>query len=90
MGSPPLGAPVKKGKLRLDAITVNHVWITIEEAVTSQGRNGGTRSCPGNLPVWLHLSQCMWWGVPVCVSSLAQGFETVQGEVLSDDFLMLS
>ena len=40
---------MKKGKLWLDVITVNHVWIIIEEAVISQGRDRRIRSCPGNL-----------------------------------------
>lgn len=52
----------------------------------SERRDRRIRSCSGNLTVASKpvIVVCM------CVSSLAQAFEAVQGEVTSDDFLMLS
>ena len=60
--------------------------------MTSERRDRRIRSCSGNLTV---ASKPVKVGgvcvcVCVCLSSLAQAFEAVQGEVISDDFLMLS
>ena len=62
--------------------------------MTSERRDRRIRSCSGNLTVASKpvnvVCVCMCVCVCVCVSSLAQAFEAVQGEVISDDFLMLS
>ena len=60
--------------------------------MTSERRDRRIRSCSGNLTVASKPVNvvCVCMCVCVCVSSLAQAFEAVQGEVISDDLLMLS
>ena len=58
--------------------------------MTSERRDRRIRSCSGNLTVASKPVNVGGVCVCVCLSSLAQAFEAVQGEVISDDFLMLS
>lgn len=77
----------------MEVVTIDHVRIITEEAVITQGKERGTRSCSGSLTVVVPKRGnvvCMCVCVYVCFSSLAQAFDMVQGEVKSDDFLMLS